>query len=88
MKKINKLYIDADAGPGDAKPEPAPNERRNGTLLLAARQVNEKNKEVIFENFNPFTKCISEISNTLVDDAKYLDVVMPMHNLIELRNNY
>ena len=29
MKEINKLKKDADAGPGDAEPEPAPNERRN-----------------------------------------------------------
>ena len=35
-----------------------------------------------------FTDCISEIDNTQIDDAKYIDVVMPVYNLIEYSNNY
>ena len=35
-----------------------------------------------------FTNCISEISNTQVDDAKDLDVVMSMYKLIEHSDNY
>ena len=45
-------------------------------------------KEFQFENCAPFTDCISEINNTQIDNAKYLEVVMPMYNLIEYSNNY
>ena len=41
-----------------------------------------------FENLAPFIDCISEINNTQIDNAKYLDVVMPMYNLIEYSHNY
>ena len=33
-------------------------------------------------------KCISEINNTQVDNAKDIDIVMPMYNLIEYSDNY
>ena len=36
----------------------------------------------------PFTDCRSEINNTQIDNAKDLDVVMPMYNLIEYSENY
>ena len=39
-------------------------------------------KKVIFKNCAPFIHCISEINNTLVDNAKDIAIVMPMHNLI------
>ena len=32
--------------------------------------------------------CRSRINNTQVDDASYIDVVMPMYNLIEYGDNY
>ena len=35
------------------------------------------------KNCAPFTDCISEIKNTQIDNAIYLDVVMPMYNVIE-----
>ena len=54
----------------------------------AAKQLDEKNKGVIFKSCAPFTDCISEINNTQIDHAKYIDVVMPMYNLIEYSNNY
>ena len=47
-----------------------------------------RNKKVIFKNCAPFTNCISEIKNTQVDNAKDIDIVMPMYNLIEYSNNY
>ena len=46
------------------------------------------NKKVIFKNCAPFTKCISEINNTQIDNAKDIDIVMPMYNLIEYSDNY
>ena len=36
----------------------------------------------------PFTNYISEINNTQVDNAKDIDIVMPMYNLIEYSDNY
>ena len=36
----------------------------------------------------PFTNCISEINNTQVDNAKDIDIVMPMYNLTECSDNY
>ena len=48
-----------------------------------AKQANERNKGVVFKNFAPLIGCISEMNNTQVDNARYLDVVMPMYNLIE-----
>ena len=54
----------------------------------AVRRLDERNKGVIFKNFAPFTDCISEMNNTQIDNAKYIDVVMPMYTLIEYSNNY
>ena len=50
--------------------------------------VNNTNKKVIFKNCAPFTNCISEINDTQIDNAKDIDIVMPMHNLIEYNDNY
>ena len=41
-----------------------------------------------FKNCAPFTNCISEINNMQVDNAKDIDIVMPMYNLIEYSDNY
>ena len=59
-------------------------------LLTAAADAdaNNTNRKVIFKNCAPFTNCISEINNTQVDNAKDLDIVMPMYNLIEYSDNY
>ena len=40
----------------------------------ASKRLGERNKGVISKNCVPFTDCISEISNTLIDNAKYIDV--------------
>ena len=53
-----------------------------------ARQADERDKAVAFKNCAPFNNCISEINNTQLDNAKYIDIVMPMYNLIEYSNNY
>ena len=38
---------------------------------------------MVFKNCTPFTDWISGINNTQLDDAKDIDVVIPMYNLIE-----
>ena len=50
---------------------------------VAARQADERHKGVIFKSCAPFINCISEINNTQIDNAKDIDIVMPMYNLIE-----
>ena len=37
-----------------------------------AANPNNNDKEVVFKNFTLFTNCISEISNTQIDNAKTL----------------
>ena len=54
----------------------------------SAKRLDERNKRVIFKNCAPFTDCISELNKTQIDNAKYIDVVMPMYNSIEYINNY
>ena len=54
----------------------------------AAIQADERDKGVAFKNCALFTNCISEIDNTQIDNAKYIDIVMPMYNLIEYSDNY
>ena len=53
----------------------------------ADADANNTNKKVIFKNCAPFTNCINEINNTQVDNAKDLDILMPMYNLIEYSDN-
>ena len=54
----------------------------------AGRQVDERHKKVLFKNCVSFTHCISKINNTKMDNAKDLDVVMPLYDLIKFRDNY
>ena len=53
-----------------------------------AKKLDERNKGVIFKNCAPFTKCISRINNTDIDNTQDIDIVMPMYNLIEYSDNY
>ena len=50
--------------------------------------ANNTNKKVMFKNCAPFTYCISEINNTQIDNAKDIDIVMSLYNLIEYSDNY
>ena len=59
----------------------------NNTAAQGAA-ANNINKQVIFKNCAPFTNRISEINNTQIDNAKYINIVMSMYNLIEYSDNY
>ena len=57
----------------------------NGTITITgarddddAKGLDERNKGVVFKNCAPFTKCISRINNTDIDNAQDIDIVMPM----------
>ena len=61
-----------------------------GTITVATLVTGGENNgiQVVFINRVPFTNCISGISNTQIDNAKDIDVVMSMYDLIEYSNNY
>ena len=59
----------------------------NNTAAQGAT-ANNIDRKVIIKNCAPFANCISEINNTQIDNAKDIDIVMPMYNLIEYSDNY
>ena len=50
--------------------------------------ANNTNKKVIFKNCAQFTNCINKINNNQIDNAEYIDIAMPMYNIIEYSNHY
>ena len=54
----------------------------------AAIQVDERDKGVIFKNCGPFINFKTKINTTGIDNAKDIDIVVPMYNLIEYSNNF
>ena len=73
---------------GNAGSEPDPSAARTAAQLLASRRADERDKGVTFKNCAPFTKCISRINNTAIDNAQVFDIVIPVYNLIEYSDNY
>ena len=59
----------------------------NNTTATDA-DANNTNKKVIFKNCDPFTNCISEINNTEKDNAKNIDVIVPLYDLLEYTQAY
>ena len=62
-----------------------------GTVTITATGDNalakERSKLAILKNCSPFSKCISEINKTQVDNTRDIDVVTTMYNLIEYSDN-
>ena len=60
------------------------------TLTKVANRnfINVRNNFLAFKNNAPFTNCISKINNVLIDSAEYLDVVIPMYNLLDYSKKY
>ena len=53
-------------------------------LLTATAYENDKISENgAFKNNTPFRSYISTISNTLIDNAEYLDIVMLIYNIFQ-----
>ena len=61
---------------------------RTLTVAEAATCRENNNIQLVFENCSPFIDYISEINNTQTDNAKGIDLVIPMYNLIVYRDNY
>ena len=59
----------------------------NNTAAADA-DANNTNKKVILKSCTLFTNCINEINNTQGDNAKNIDIVMPMYDLIDYSDNY
>ena len=52
------------------------------TITGARDDAGERDKRVIFKSCAPFTKCISRINNTDIDNAHDIDILMLMYNLM------
>ena len=61
---------------------------RNITVAALVAGGDNNNIQVVFKNCTPFTECMREINNTQIDNAKDIDAVMLMYNLIEYKDNY
>ena len=66
-----------------------------GTITITGRGANaagtladERDKGEAFKNCAPFVNCISEINNTQIDNAKDIDIVVLVYDLIEYSGNY
>ena len=64
-----------------------------GTISISpvpppAANPNNNDKEVVFKNCVPYNNSISEIKNTNIDHAKYIEIVIPTYSLIESSYNY
>ena len=46
--------------------------------VTVANNRDRKNRSLAFKKNDPFIACISKINNVLMDNAKDLDVAMPM----------
>ena len=64
-------------------------------LLLQKRNDDNTNNiditqatQVVFKNCAPFNKCRTEINETFVDEADFINITMPMYNLIKYSDNY
>ena len=63
------------------------------TRAIAGNPVQRKQPlnaatQVVFKDFAPCEKCSTEIDGTLIDEASFINITMPMYNLIEYSDNY
>ena len=49
---------------------------------------NRFGEKLVFKNNAPFINCISKTAGVKIDNAKDLDIVMPMSSLLEYSKNY
>ena len=59
----------------------------NGVIAVTNPDDAKRNKVVAFKNNAPFINCISKINSVQIDNAKDLDVIMPIYNLLEYNKN-
>ena len=44
--------------------------------------------QVVFKNCAPFEKCRTEMNETFANETDFINITMPMYNLIEYSDNY
>ena len=49
---------------------------------------NDAATQVVFKNYAPFEKCRTEINETFIDEADFINITMPMYNLIDYSVNF
>ena len=59
-----------------------------GIIAVVRPDNSKRNKATIFKNNAPFINCISKINWVKIDNAKDLDVLMPMYSLLEYSKHY
>ena len=59
-----------------------------GKITVTNPNKNAYDKKLTLKNNAPFISCISKINGELIENAKDLDIVMPMHNLLEYSKYY
>ena len=52
------------------------------------KQVDERNKRVMFRNSALFTYCLSSKNKTQIENAKDIDGLVPVYNLTQYNDNY
>ena len=57
-------------------------------MSAQGQDVNNNNKKVVFKDCALFIDFISEINNIHIDNAKDIDIVMPMYKLIKPSDNF
>ena len=60
----------------------------NGVVNGVENEILRRNRPLILKNNAPFVLCMTKINNEFIEDADDLDIVMPMHNLLEYSKNY
>ena len=60
----------------------------NNPVTKKVKQPLTEAAQVAFKNRAPFEKFSTEIHGTLVDESNFINVTMPMYNLIEYSDNY
>ena len=56
--------------------------------MVLGAAANNTNKKETFKNCALFTDCMGRINNTQIDNAKGIDIVIPMYTLIVYSDNY
>ena len=56
--------------------------------VTCTNNTNKRDEKLTFKINALFRSRIPNINNTFVDNPENLDIVMPMHNLLEYNDNY
>ena len=59
-----------------------------GDITVTYANNNAHDQKIAFKSNASFTSCILKINSTIVNNAEYLDIVMPIYNLIECSINW